>query len=158
MPMLQTELATQINNIQLDLNETICANAWANGWIEYFSYSSVGIIPCIKTALEGIPKTLMLSALSGLSTAGASALQAAIIAFWGGISANSTLVFPTVTSIVPPPGLFGINAALLPIFVANTTGKLSKIDSANAISFVLHSLNLGGTAVIASVPPPVPII
>jgi len=157
MPMLPTTLANQIINLPLTMDVNIAIEGWANAWIEYFSQSSAGPVPCVKPVLFGLPKTLMKAAMTTLSTTGAVALQNGILAFWGGVSASFALVYPTATAVTPPPGLSGLSTALIPVFAANTIGSLSRPVSANAISVVMHTLNLGGTATIIA-PPPVPIL
>ena len=157
MPMSPITLANEVAALPLTLDVTVAINGWTNAWINYFAASSAGPVPCVKPVLETTPKLLMAAAMTGMATAGAAALQAGILAFWGGVASLATAVYPTATTVTPPPGLAGLSAALIPVFIANTTGKLSKIDSAVAIANVMHPLNLGGTAVIVA-PPPVPIL
>lgn len=156
--MLQSVLAAQIATIPLSMTESVCAVAWVDAWITYFGTSNAGPVPCVAPVLQTAPRAAMLGALTGMSapSAGAGCLQAGILAFWGSVAALATTVYPTAITVTPPPGLAGLAAALTPVFAANTSGNLSKVDAANTIATALHLLNLGGTAIIIS-PPPVPI-
>jgi hypothetical protein len=56
--------------------------------------------------------------------------------------------------VTPPPGLATLLAALLPVFVANVAGSLSKVDATAAIAAVQHaSAGLGGIAINTAGPP-----
>lgn len=150
MAMLQTTLATELKALALYNDEPSAIQAWADAFANYFQgdgategaqsnalYITPAAIPAAKAAMVG--------AMTGLSTAGAAAIQAGIVAFWGALVPATA--WPTTTAITPPPGLSGLAVALQAVFDANTVGGLSKDDSMTAIAGAIHPINaVGGTA------------
>lgn len=125
---------------------------------DFMKTSSAGPLPLLKTGAT-LGSTAFLGAFSPLltsfSTPFSVALQAGIIAFWGGL-ATPGAYGPTCLSVAPPPGLTGISASLLSAFAANTNGKLDKFQSAQAIANIIVAAHVGGIASIQAGAAPVP--
>lgn len=143
MALLSTTLATELKAMDLYDLEADAINAWAAAYKEYMKGATSNGVTIVPVAL--VPaEAAMVGALTGLSTSGATALQAGIVAFWGAIVPATA--WPTVTVITPPPLLAGLGAALTTVFTANMSGALSKDASMDAIATSIHTNSLGGTA------------
>ena len=152
MPMSINKLKTELINLSLYDNEPDDIKAWALAWKNYFSDSAANGIPIVPSTLT-VAEIAMKSAMIGLSIAGAVSLQAGIIAFWGALL---PIAFPPCLSLTPPPGISGISALLIPVFVANTVGGLDKPTCCQNVATVLHTSNLGGMAIFPLIPSPLP--
>jgi hypothetical protein len=144
MAMLQTTLADELQALGLYDNEPDAIQAWADAFAAYFEDAESNAVIIASAAIPAA-KAAMVSAMTGLSTAGAAAIQAGIVAFWGALVPATAWL--TTTAITPPPGLSGLTAALQAVFDANTTGGLSKDASMTAIAGAIHPINaVGGAA------------
>lgn len=167
MTLSASTLASGLAAMTPTLYEASAIQAFSDAWEGYFDESTVSGIAATPDSYASALSALR-SAMSGCSASGAAAasIQAALVAFWNGLSAVATSVWITapivlVPPVVPPPGLTGIAAALTSVFAANTSSSLSLEDAADAIASALHSANAGGT-IPGSVPPappaPIPIL
>lgn len=146
MPLVAATLAAELIDMDLYATEPEATAAWAAAYRVYFEDASSMSIPIVPAAL--VPaEPAMVGGLSGMSAASAAAgaIQAGILAFWGGIVAATA--WPTVTAITPPPLLTGLGAALTSIFEANKSGSLSEAAAMTAIATSIHTNSLGGIAV-----------
>jgi hypothetical protein len=143
-------LKDELMNLGFYDDEGEAIESLALAFKNYFLDAASNGIPVSPVAAD-LGEVAMRGALTGLSTTGAAAIQAGIVAFWGALV--PAVVFPPALAIIPPPTLAGIAAALTPVFLANTVGKLGKEPSMDAISVVLHANNLGGTAAFLGPPP-----
>lgn len=155
MPLSSSILGTELAKMEPVATEAEAITNFTNAWEIYFKDASVlGESTATGTLTTAI--TAMQGAMTGMSTTGAAAIQTGITQFWTTITPLAPTIWvtvPVVVSIVSPTGLSGIAAALIPVFLANTVGGLSLIDSANAIAAVIHPLQLGGIATITGTPP-----
>lgn len=152
-----------VNGI-IDMNDNppedypLVAPAISRVYEDFMKTSSAGPLPLLKSGAT-LGTTAFIGAFSPLlisfSTPFSVALQAGIIAFWGGLAAPGAYG-PTCLSVTPPPGLTGISSSLLSAFSANTNGKLNKFQSAQAIANIIVSAHVGGIASIQAGPSPVP--
>ena len=143
MAMSSGTLSTQLQNLAPAGDEPTAIGHLADAWHTYFSSAQAGAVPY---APSSVPRDAMAGAMTGLSTTGSVAIQAGVTAYWVAVAAGGPVFFPTATLVTPAPGLAGIAAALVPVFLANTLGSLDLASSCSAIATVLHPLNLGGTA------------
>jgi len=150
--MLINTLKSELLSLELFNTEASAISAWANAFRIYFEDAESNLIPISVPAL-GTPEAAMKGAMTGLSTAGASAIQAGIVAFWGSLTAAPATYFAAATVITPPPGLSGIATALQAIFDTNISSRASKEEAMAAIAGVIHPANLGGTATFPAIPP-----
>lgn len=150
---------TEIQGIQ-----TFCT-----AFINYFALSQVMGFPANPATLQA-PKTAMIAALTGWSQPNASAalIQAAMIQFWGSLSALAPTIWvtapgPVMPGVIPPVGLSGLAAQLTTVWKANTSGLLPLATANQQIALAIHTANLGGiaTVLVPSIPPlptPTPIL
>lgn len=158
MPLSAASLASEFDSaIQLADTEAAARAAWASAWTAYFYGAAAGAVPVTPGSLAGA-QAAMDAGMTGLSTAGAIAIQTGLAAFWGAVVAGAAAVFPSATLVTPPPGLGIVSAALLPVFLANTSTSAGKETALLAIATALHGVaGLGGTATLPG-PTVVPIV
>ncbi len=155
MPLSSSTLGSELAKMTPVETEVEAITNFTNAWEIYFKDASILGIPTTSGTLTPAITTMKV-AMIGMSITGAAAIQSGIVQFWTTITPLAPTIWitvPTVASITPPTGLNGIAAALTSVFLANTTGGLSLIDSANAIAAVIHPLQLGGIAAITPPPP-----
>lgn len=143
MALSATTLADELKSMELYSDEASAASAWAASYRAYMEDATSNGIPIVAASLVAA-ESAMVAGLSGLSTAGATALQTGIQAFWGAII--PAVAWPTVTAITPPVLLAGLSAALTTVFAANIAGSLSKDASMTSIANTIHTNSLGGIA------------
>jgi hypothetical protein len=146
MAMSQATLATELDNeIQNTATLIAAINAWAVAWKTYFTDAESNGVPILTPILD-TAEAAMAGAMGALGTNAAAAITSGITSWWATLVASPPVVFTGCVAIAPAPGIAGIAAALVPVFLANTIGGLSKADALSAIAGVLHPANLGGTA------------
>jgi hypothetical protein len=155
MAMTSTKLGNELAALTPTNSEATAVSRLATAWNNYFLDSTVLGAAAVPAALVAA-KAAMQAALVGLSTGGAAAIQAGIIAYWGVVVTVAPTIWisvPPVTAATVPPTLSGIAAALTPVFASNTSGSKSLVDSMNAIAAVLHpNGGLGGIATLSGPP------
>jgi hypothetical protein len=158
MPLAQATLAAELLAIAQShpADEASAIQAFADAFHNYMVQSTVLGVPMVAS-LGLAAKALMIPAMVGLNTASATALQAGVLAYWGGLNVPGVWV-ATVPPTTPPPGAAGLAAALTPVFAANTAGQLDETASTNALAAAWHPLMLGGFAGIPPGPVPTPIL
>jgi len=150
MAMSSATLKAELVALNLYEDEGDAIAGWSAAFKTYFLDAACNGIPVTPAAL--VPcEAAMKGAMIGLSLTGAVAIQAGIVAFWGALI--PAVAFPPAISLIPPPALAGISTALIPVFLASTTGKLGTDPAMEAISTVIHANNLGGTAAFIGPPP-----
>lgn len=137
-------------------SEATAIQNFADAWDNYFKGASVSGVSAVPAALASA-KSAMIGAMTGLSTTGAAAMQAGIIAYWGAVSTGFAAIWlippNTVVAAAPPTGLSGLAAALTTVFATNAADPTKTIGQATAaIAAVLHTT--GGLGGIATVQPP----
>lgn len=155
MPLSQATLASEMEAMVPVETEAEGIDNFATAFETYFYDASVLAVTPTPGSLAGAT-TAMKSAMVGVSAAGASAIQAGIVAFWGVVAVSAASIWtlaPPLTLSTPPPGLAGIAAALQPVFVSNTASELDLEDACAAIAAALHPTQLGGTATQTGAPP-----
>lgn len=157
MPLNPSTLANQLANMTPTDSEIEAIGKFTDAYIAFMSEAQCGPYPIIPAALQGTPKTAMMGAMTGMSTAGAASIQLGITAFWGAMVPIAITLFPTATVIVPPPTLATISGLLIPVFTANTSGKLELQPACTTIASVIYTGSLGGMAAIMIPPAPSPI-
>jgi hypothetical protein len=144
MVLAATTLGDELKSMALFGNESDAISAWAASYREYFEGATANGVTVLSAALVA-PEAAMIGAMTGLSTGGALSIQAGIVAFWTALALLPAAAWPTSILITPPPLLAGIAAALEPVFLANTTGGLSKDASMSAIATAIHTNSLTGS-------------
>lgn len=142
MPLLPTVLASELKSLELYDNELGAINGWAAAYKKYMEGATSNGVTIVPAALIA-PELAMQGALGGLSILSSTSLQTGILAFWGVII--PAIAWPTTLAIAPPALLAGLGATLTGIFTSNTTSKLSKDASMDAIANAIHAASLGGT-------------
>ena len=172
MPMNPTTLATELKNIVATNNEADITEAWAEAYTKYMLESDVlGIAPAsasVFATAKAAMKTAMVG-ISGPNTAiqAAQLIIAAIKAYWATTLPLASTIWLTAPLLVPAPFTMPIillspstelssALSLSSVFLANTSGSLSKNDCYSAIVSVLHPVGAGATVTQAVVPTPVP--
>lgn len=160
MPLNPTTLSNQLQNMTPTTSELIAIGRFVDAYIAFMSESSVGgLVPIVPAGLQGAPKAACTAAMTGLSTAGATAIQSGLLAFWGAMVPLAATLYPTATLIVPPPPLASLAPLLTAVFAANTQSQLSLADSCTAVASVIYTASLGGLATIPTpAPTPTPIL
>ncbi len=155
MPLLPATLASELNNLALYDTEAAAIEGWATAWINYWASATSNGMPVTPPAEATLAaaKLAMSGAMVGLSSVGATAIQAGITAFWGILVATPVAIFAAATLITPPPTLGSIASLLAPVFTTNAVPGITKEIAMRNISVSLHTNNLGGTATF-----PVPIV
>jgi hypothetical protein len=154
----QSVLASELAALVETLDELVAAENLSTAWDNYFQGATVAGVPVVPGTTEPA-RLAMQAALAGMSAPGAgpALYVASLAAYWGGISLAAVAIWPLappLASVTPPPGLATLLAALLPVFVANVAGSLSKVDATAAIAAVQHaSAGLGGIAINTAGPP-----
>lgn len=143
--MSATTLKDELLAMGLFDNEPEAIQGWAAAFRTYFEDAVAGAVPVETSALDA-PESAMAGAMTGLSTSGASAIQAGVIAFWAALVAAPAVYFVGATLITPPLGLSGLAAALTTVFANNTATKASASTAYAAISGANNAANTGGTA------------
>jgi hypothetical protein len=142
------------NNMEPVNTEAKGINNFADAFENYFYESTVATIP-VNPGCLAVCSTALKSAMVGASSNAGTAIQNGITAFWSSVATVFLTIWTTVPpliAVVPPVNLATINASLQPVFTSNKEGGLSKADCWNAISAVLHPLQLGGIAKIGPAP------
>lgn len=143
---LASELDAQVGNVA---TEAAARTAWAQAWNNYFGHASCG--GTISGLALPAAKSAMASALTGMSSSGASAIQAGIAAWWAALVPATA--FAGATVITPPATVSGIAAALASVFTTNNAPGVTKTQALANLAAVLHANGgLGGTATIAGTP------
>lgn len=132
---------------------------------DYFQGASVsGITPvpgstaAARSAMEG--------AMSGLNApnGAATAIAAGITQYWtalGPLIATVWIVpgFTVVpASLVPPPGLGGLQAAIQGAFDANVAAEATLSAAANQVATAIHGTQSGGTVTLQPIAPGPPVV
>jgi hypothetical protein len=136
---LLAELAT------LPGTEAAAIEAWAEAFATYFEGATANGVPATPAALHAAAKTAMKGAMSGLSTAGATAIQAGVVAFWGALVAAPPTYFTAALALSAAPGLSGLAPALAGVFETNQSSGASQDTALGAIATAIHALQTGGT-------------
>jgi len=159
MPLTPNKLASEMEKMPLTEDEMESAQAFADAFTAYFYEATGAGIPVAPGSLAPATKA-MVPASSGMSKAGAVAIQNGITAFWGVVCGATATIFPgTIPPCTPPPTVPAMAAALPSIFAANTSGKMDKKQSMLVIATAIHTTNLGGITTLPGVPPvPGPIL
>ena len=157
MPLSAAALANELEAMVPVGTEAEAIDNFSGAFEGYFADASVAGVPTNGGSLTPAT-TAMKGALVGMSNpgAGATAIQAGIVAFWGVVATSAAIIWtlaPVLISATPPPGLGLIAAALEAVFTANIEGELSLTDSVTNVANALHPLQLGGIAVQTGVPP-----
>lgn len=160
MALVSATLGAGLANMTPTMQEIVAINNFADAFEDYFSLAGVMGIPCTPGSLSGA-KAAMIGSMSGLSSSGgaAGAITAGITAFWGVVAGAAASIWLTpfpVASATPPPGLAGLSAALSGAFSANTAGGLGLSDAANVVATAIHGTQLGGIAIVSTIPSPTP--
>ena len=159
--MLTTTLAVELeNNMAIVDNESDAINNLSAAWEAYFYDASVGGISVNPGSLAAATSA-MKTALVGMASNGANAIQLGVTAFWSIVATAAPTIWTTVppcTAAMPPPTLGAIGATLNSVFASNVAGELDKTACMNAIAAALHPLNLGGICTIPSPGAPTPIL
>ena len=152
MPLTPPALSSELQAIQNDhpANEAAAIVAWSDGFHAFMLNSAANGIPLVPV-IGLAAKALMIPAMTGLNTAGAAAIQAGVLAYWGGL--NVPGAYGGSIAVAPPPGLAGLAAALLAVFPVNVAGGLDTAPACDAIAGAWQPLMLGG---IATFPGPLP--
>jgi hypothetical protein len=161
MAMAQATLKTELVNMALFDTEAAAIAAWAEAWTTYYEDAQAGAVAVTVAALRTTtppatsnPRDELISGLAGLSTGGASAIQAGLQAFWNIMNeapAAAAVYFAGATAVTSP-GFAGLPATLQATFDNNRDTQASKSDSYDDIATDLHASNLGGTATIGGAP------
>ena len=153
MAMSDSILTGELKVMSLFDNEPDAAAAWANAFDVYFQDAEATAGGPVVPAGLSACKSAMEGALSGMSApgAGAAALQAGILAYWGAIVPATA--WPPATAITPPPGLSGLAATLAPVFAANAVPGVTKDQAMDAIAAAIHEVNIVGGIAVFPVPP-----
>ena len=153
MAMSDSTLAAELKAVPLFDNEPDAAAAWANAFDVYFQDAEATAGGPVVPAGLSACKSAMEGALSGMSApgAGAAALQAGILAYWGGIVPATA--WATCTGVTPPPGMSALAATLTPVFLANTAPGVTKDQAMDAIAAAIHGVNIVGGIAVFPVPP-----
>lgn len=153
MALSQSKLASELLVIAQShpASEAAAISDFADAFHNYMVESTVAGVPMVAS-LGLAAKALMIAAMTGLNTASAAAIQAGVLAYWGGLNVAGVWG-PTITPTTPPAGASGLAAALTTVFATNTSGKLDETASTNAIAAAWHPTMLGG---LATLPGPTP--
>lgn len=151
MPLASASLSSQLQAIANGDNVVAAQNAWADAFNTYMQASAAGAP--LNPAIALTARSAMFAALGSLNSAGATALQAGVAAYWTAL--NVAGAYGASTAVTPPPSVAGLAAALSPVFAANTAGNLSKVASCDALAAAWHPLMFGGTALIGGIPTPI---
>jgi len=140
-------------------NELEAIDNFVSAWSDFAYESDIGGVPATPGTMDAALAT-MKGAMTGMNTAGSTAIQAGIQAFWTAVIPLAVTVWPqappnVLTVLAPLPLLSGIAASLDGVFAANTAGELDKNAATTAIAGAIHPLQLGGIATITP-PPPAP--
>jgi len=154
-------LAAELEAMPLVDNEAEAAENQAAAWDNFFQNATVNAIP-VTPGATAPAKAAMKAALAGMSAPGAGPVlfEASLIAYWGSIATIAPVVWPAVVpplaSATPPPTLIptAVTLALVPVFLANVVGELSKADSCSAIATALFPVAAVGGLGVVGVPPP----
>ncbi len=140
--MTSADLATRMALIDPEAGETAAIENFAEAYRLYTIGAECNMILVVIAALS-LGKTAMISALSGMSAAGAAAgkMQTSINSFW---AATIPTGWPTNVGFVVQSGTM---AGLQATFDSNTTGSKSKTDSIAAFALDFHNAtsSAGGT-------------
>lgn len=145
MAMSASTLATQLQNLTPTSVEATANQRFADAWAIYFAASAANGVPYSTNAAH---KSAMISAMAGSSApnAGATKIQAGIVAWWASVLSTFAVTYSGAIALVVPPLTTGIAALLTPVLASNTAGSLSLSAACTQVANVLHTNNLGGTA------------
>lgn len=158
MPMSAKKLGDEMSKMEPTEVASEVARGFASAFTTFF-YDAQANGSVVPGTLEPA-KAAMFAPLGSVSNigAGAAALQAAIVAFWGVVASSAATIWPGTVGATPPPGLTGIAAALVPVGEANTTGKATRSQAMMNLALVIYAANLGGMATMPPPASPVPIL
>lgn len=157
-----SNLVTELVNMGLFATEPAAITAWANAWRMYFAGAESNSVP-ITPAILATAESAMASAMGGLSTTGAAAIQAGIIAWWGALAPPPS-VFSGASALVPPVGLATIATDFLiaaPVNVstsASASVAFGNIVNGGVGNVGLFSLDLTGATATFPGPTVAPIL
>ena len=162
MPLNPSTLGSELANLTPTDSESGAISAFVGAWDTYFADASLAGVPA-NAGSYGLGLSAMESAMVGMSTTGAMAMQSGIIAFWTAILALPTAIWTLpppsipVPPIVPPLTMAGIAALLTPVFATNVTTEADAALAWQNIATVLHTNGGIGALVPVQVPPAAPI-
>ena len=139
-------LETELNNLALYDTEAAAITGWVNAFSTYFADATTATKGTIFARGDPAARTAMVAAMTGLSTAGAAALTAGIVAFWNHGVNRPNVWWATCTAIAPPAALATLEAELDATFAQNIAEEASKALSMQRIAGKIHTACNGGTA------------
>lgn len=153
MALVPATLAAGLSGLSPTDKEAVAINTIATAYTNFMSTAMAGPIPIIPAGLQAA-KTAMIGAMSGLSNQnnGAQSIANGVNAFWGVMAGAAAALFPTATSLTPPPTVSLIATALPGVFASNVSGKLDLASCANTVAAVIASNSLGGIAIFPPAP------
>lgn len=162
MALSESTLAAEFGAMPLTMDEDEAADNLSTAWDNFFQDAVCNAVPVTSGTTAGA-KAAMKTALVGMSAPGAGPLlfETSLIAYWGVVATSAPAIWPAVApplaSATPPPTLVpgAVTAVLIPVFVANVVGALSKADSCAAVAAALYPVAaVGGLGVVSAPPPP----
>lgn len=149
MPMLAPVLKAGLLAMTETDKKSDGVKALKDAFKNYYSTMMAGPIPAasVDAGIATMEGPLNAMADNGFATA----VQNAVMAFWGTVAPAAASVFPPAIAATPPPAMGTIAALLTPILAANTSGSLALPDCADAIANAIHGTQMGAMAIF---PPP----
>ncbi|MGW8177436.1 MAG: hypothetical protein ACWGQW_01350 [bacterium] len=164
MPLNSSTLSSGLEALEPTDSVATATDRIATAFTDYMAESTVLGVFAISAILSAAPKAAMAGAMGSLNTEGgaAGAIAAGVAAFWSamlGIEATiwAPQVPPTIivpSTVIPPPGLGGMTAAIQGAFDGNVAGGLGLAAAAATVAAAIHGANAGATVQTQAVPSP----
>ena len=147
-------LSGELENLEVGISEPNAIEGWSAAYKEFFRDAAANEIPINELVLLPAQQAMKV-AMIGLSAqnAGASKLQAGILAFWGYLVANFSIAWSGSTGLTPAPSLGGLAGILTGVFSANTSGQLSRLQASLSVATAVHGASQGGMVIYPGAPP-----
>jgi len=143
MPMSQSTLQTELENLALDLDVNVSAVNWADA-LEAYASDAQALTPLLAPGVA-LGRAALIAYLNAndISVPGAAAagLVGAFQAFWTGVAGGLATSFAGAIAITPPP--YAVN--LQPAFDTATSTPQTKAQASASLAAVLHAGLVGGT-------------
>lgn len=160
MALSSPTLASGLTALLPTTSESDAIGRIVDAWEAYFDQSQLGLVTAVHGSYAAA-LSAMRSAMAGLSAAnaGATKIQAGLIAFWTTVAPLAATVWPqtpppvTTPPATPPPTLSGVAAALQAQWTVDIAAQASLSTGASNTAAILHTnAGLGGICVITTPP------
>lgn len=165
MALTDSVLAAGLAALEPTGDVNVAIQRVADAYHDYFQGASVSGVPVTPGASDP-GKAAMISAMGGLNSDAASALQSGIVAYWQALATLGTTLwvvpgFTTLPAVTPPPGISALSSPIQSTFDSNLSSQADLNTASSNVASAIHAAHSGGTVTLqppVGAPVPTPIV